>query len=71
VLSLPGDRATSLAGFAGAGRTLYSAGLGVGREEISGDELTPPEAQLAEVLARFKFRMNGQRVVEDLGPPAP
>jgi hypothetical protein len=71
VLSLPGDRATSLAGFAGAGRTLYSAGLGVGREEISGDELTPPEAQLAEVLARFKLRMNGQRVVEDLGPPAP
>jgi WD40 repeat protein len=64
VLQFPGDRGTAFAFFEPNGRSVLSFGLAVRREELE-DRATTPEPQLAEVLARYKLKLVGQRVVED------
>jgi WD40 repeat protein len=64
LLALPADRATNFAGFVGTGRALLSTGLTLRREEITEDAVTPPEEQLRSLLARYRLRLEGQRLSE-------
>jgi sugar lactone lactonase YvrE len=71
LVHLPADARTLAAFFGPDGRTLYSFGHVARREVLVDDAATPPERQLAEVLARYRLKLVGQRVVEDEPAPLP